>query len=504
MPVFALVFQSRPMRVASSEFLLAAALAALVIPAGASAQLRSESLPTSAMLGAERVRLPGSETMGLVGATLLFEAGETWGIGPAVYGAASGRRGGFFVGGVEVQKRWALGRELTLATGIFAGGGGGAGAPVGNGLMVRPALTLLKDVGREFQAGLSWSSVRFPDGSITSNQFGLVLAWRGDFRHYTGGSPGDRIGSGQSTGLGFDRMVATFGRYELRDDSRRRLDLLGARAERRTGVDGLTWGVEAAAAASGDAAGYMEVLGTAAWSLAPASEALPDWRIGARGALGLGGGGAVPTGGGMLAKATVTTEWRPARGWTVGAELGRVRGTNGSLRADHAQVWVGIDLEPGLAGAVSDDAALVQTEWSAAIQHHARSIRKDGTRRALDTIGLKLNRYVGRHLYLSGQAHSAFGGGAGAYSIGLIGLGWASDAKTARRIGAELLVGAAGGGGVETGGGAIVQGLVWAGGKVSPTSEWRLGAGLVRSRGPGLDSPVIEVSWSKSFGAAGL
>ncbi len=500
-----LVFQSRPMRAAFTALLPAAASLLAALHAPASAQLRSELLPTSAMLGAERIRLPGNESMGLVGATLLFEAGETWGFGPAVYGAASGQRGGFFVGGVEVQKRWALGRELTLATGLFAGGGGGAGAPVGNGLMLRPALTLLKDIGREFQAGLSWSSVRFPDGHITSNQFGLVLAWRSDFRHYSGGALGDRVGSTRSSGLGFDRMVATYGRYELRDGSQRSLNLLGARAERRTRLDGVTWGLEAAAAASGDATGYMEVLGTAAWSLAPAAEALPHWRIGARAALGLGGGGAMPTGGGMLARLTATTEWRPGRGWTVGAELGRVHGTNGTLRADHAQLWVGLDLEPGLAGALGDDAALVQTEWSAAIQHHARSIRKDGTRRALDTIGLKLNRYVGRHLYLSGQAHSAFGGGgAGAYSIGLVGLGWASDTQARRRIGAELLVGAAGGGGVETGGGAIVQGLVWAGGKISPTTEWRLGAGLVRSRGPGLDSPVIEISWSKSFGAAGL
>lgn len=490
------------MRAACLVLITSAVFAAFPFPA--TAQLRSESLPTSAMLGAERIRLPDRESMGLIGGSLLFDAGDGWGIGPAAYGAASGRRGGFFVGGVEVQKRWALGRELTLATGIFAGGGGGAGAPVGNGLMLRPALTLLKDIGREFQAGLSWSSVRFPDGDIASSQFGLVLAWRGDFRHYSGGTPGDRIGSTRSTGLGFDRMVATYGRYALSDGSKRRLNLLGARAESGTGIDGVTWGLEAAAAASGDAAGYMEVLGTAAWSIAPAAEALPSWRLGLRGGLGLGGGGAVPTGGGMLAKLTATTEWRPGRGWTIGAEVGRVRGTNGPLRAAHAQVWVGIDLEPGLEGSTIDDAALVQTEWVAALQHHARSIRKDGRREALDTIGLKLNRYVGRHLYLTGQAHSAFGGGAGAYSIGLLGLGWASDATVRRRFGAELLVGAAGGGGVETGGGAIVQGIVWAGGRISPSAEWRLGAGLVRSRGPGVDSPVIEISWSKSFGAAGL
>ena len=464
--------------------------------------LHTESLPTSVMLGVERVRMPEGERMGLVGASLLFEVGEDWGLGPAVYSAASGRRGGFFVGGIEVQRRWALGDGLSVATGVFAGGGGGAAAPVGSGLMLRPAITLLMDVGRELQAGLSLSSVRFPDGHITSNQIGLMFAWRGEFRHYAGAAQGDPVGSGHPSGLGFDRMLATLGRYSLSDGSGRRFGLTGARAERRTHTDGLTWGIEASAAATGDAAGYMEVLGTAGWSIAPLPGTLPSWRLGLRAAAGLGGGGAVATGGGVLGKVGATMEWRPTQGWTLGAEVGGVRGANGPLRARHAQVWLGIDLEPGLDGQGSGG-TVVRTEWSAALQHHARSVRKDGSVRSLDTIGLKLNRYLGENLYLSGQAHSAFGGGAGAYSIGLVGAGWANSSRSSTRFGAELLVGAAGGGGVETSGGAIVQGLLWTGGRISPVSEWRIGAGLVRARVGGLDSPVIELSWSRAFSVAG-
>jgi hypothetical protein len=297
-------------------------------------------------------------------------------------------------------------------------------------------------------------------------------------------------------------MLATLGRYSLSDGSGRHFGLAGARAERRTHTDGLTWGIEASAAATGDAPGYMEVLGTAAWSIAPLADTLPSWRLGLRGAVGLGGGGGVPTDGGVLGKVSATMEWRPARGWTVGAEVGKVRGANGPLHARHAQVWLGIDLEPDLDGQ-GIGGTVVRTEWSAAVQHHARSVRKDGSRRSLETIGLKLNRYVGENLYISGQAHSAFGGGAGAYSIGLVGAGWANSSKASNRLGVELLVGAAGGGGVETSSGAVVQGLMWAGGKTSPVSEWRIGAGLVRARGRGLDSPVIEVSWSRAFGAAG-
>jgi hypothetical protein len=167
------------------------------------------------------------------------------------------------------------------------------------------------------------------------------------------------------------------------------------------------------------------------------------------------------------------------------------------------QAWLAIDLEPGLDGRSAPTGALVRTEWVGALQHHARSERKDGTRRALDTIGLKLNRYVGEHVYLTGQAHSAFAGGAGAYSIGLVGAGAATSARAPWRVGAEVLIGAAGGGGVSTAGGAIAQGVVWAGRSTAPHSEWRIGAGAVRSLRGGLASPVLEIAWSRAFGLAG-
>ena len=492
---------------------------ALLMPLAAQAQaevLRTESLPTSGMLGFERIRLPHGERMGLVGGSLLFDIGADWGFGPAVYGAATGQRGGFFVGGVELQRRWDLSSGFSLATGLYAGGGGGANAPVGGGLMLRPAVTLLKDLGSSLQAGLSLSSVRFPSGQISSNQLGLTLAWRSEFMHFTGsGGSGGRSGStdaaaaptpialGRAAGLGFDRMAATVTSYSFSAPAHRRISLAGARAERGTGVSGLTWGIEAAAAAQGGAAGYMEILGTTAYSIALLPEAMPSWRVGARLGAGLGGGGGVKTGGGTLVKATAVTELNLAAGWTLGAEYGALSGRSG-LRARVAQVWVGFDLEPGLDGRSGPPGDVVRTEWVAALQHHTRELRTDGSTRSLDTIGLKLNRYIGDYAYLSGQAHSAFAGGAGAYSVGLVGAGLSTSARAPFRVGAEWLVGAAGGGGVQTAGGAITQAVLWTGWSPSATQEWRAGIGTVKPlRGGGSGSPVMELSWSRSFGMAG-
>ena len=203
-----------------------------------------------------------------------------------------------------------------------------------------------------------------------------------------------------------------------------------------------------------------------------------------------------------MAKATATTQWTVAPGLTVGAEFGVVRG-NSTLRARLAQIWLGIDLEPDQNGSLASPASVVRTEWIGALQHHTNELRTDGARRPLDTVGLKLNRYLGDHLYVSGQAHSAFAGGAGAYSVGLLGAGVATSRQAPLRAGAELLVGAAGGGGVQTGGGAISQGLLWGGWNSSPKSEWRLGLGTVRRLRGGSGSALIELSWSRGFGMAG-
>lgn len=475
---------------------------------GDGTMLRTESQPTSSLLGYERVHMAGGETLGLIGGSLLFEVAEGWGAGPAAYGAATGARGGLFVGGLEVQRRWALGPGWTLATGLFAGGGGGAAAPVGGGLMLRPAVTLLRDLGPQLQAGLSWSQVRFPSGDIQGSQLGVVLAWRNDFKHYTGGRFGDPVPAGDPGGLGFERIAMTASEYRISDGSGRRFKLIGARAERRAGTPGLTWGLEAAGA-TGNASGYMEILGTVGASVAPLRESVPSWRIGVRASGGLGGGGAVPTGGGVFGKLAATTEIRILPGWTMGLDVGELRGRSTVFRAKHAQLWLATDLEPALDGVGDTPGHLVRTEWTTTLQHHLRVRRTDGSERSLDTIGIKLSRYGGTLLsladfYVTGQAHSAFAGGAGAYSVGLIGAGLARNVVPSVRVGAELLAGAAGGGGVKAAGGALVQGVAWAGWTpLGGNGEWRVGLGSVRSVRSGVNSPLAELSWAWTFGLSG-
>ncbi len=492
-----------------------AALALTLAPAQAQPlKLSPTEVPMSMRLGFESVDLPGGERMGLVGGTLLLQAAPGWWVGPAAYGAASGERGGWFVGGVELQRRFVFGRTQ-VAAGLFAGGGGGAAAPVGGGLMLRPALTLMQDFGG-WQAGLSLSKLRFPSGDIDSNQFGVVLAWDGRFRHANATDIGQATDAGWRSGVGFDRVLGTAGAYDLRfrDQPNRRIGLIGARLERRLGIGtgaptgfdaGGYWGLELAAAASGGAAGYMEILGSGGWGFAPLPGSAPSLRINARAALGLGGGGAVPTGGGPIAKGAIGVSWQATSRLSAGLEVGVLKALDSALRAPTAQGWLSLALEPaGAADAsspVADTRVAQRSEWMVSLQHHSGVQRIDGSTRSLSTLGLKVNRYLSPNLYLSAQAHTAFAGGAGAYGIGLVGVGMASAAPVRGwQAGAEALLGASGGGGVDTRSGALAQALLWAGWSADAGSQWRIGAGALRAFEGGLSSPVIEAAYVWRFG----
>ncbi len=486
----------------------------------------------------EPLRLQGGEHMGLWTQSWLLQH-EGWWWGPSVAAAATGQRGGLFVLGGQVGRRWSLDAlglhdRDWLETSLMAGGGGGAAAPVGGGLMLAPVVAWMHDWGG-WQTGLSWSRVKFPSGRIGSSQLGLVLQWDGRLRWWDAADVGRSWpalaadGGGGVLGWQGLQVDATV----LRQRQGTRLGLVGARAE-RDGPGAWRWTLETAAATHGGADGYMEILGGALWRwplTALAGEAglgrVPT--LGLRGALGLGGGGAVTTGGGLIGKLAVQGRWPLAWGlpadWAapvagaylqleaglVGGPGGRTGGDTaganpaaspGPYRARYVQASLGWDLD-----AVPASSQLAVHGWraSASWQRETRAARKQGPAASLDTVGLKLATDDGSPLYLTAQAHSAVSGGAGAYWVGLMGVGCAS-APDVWRVGAEALVGAAGGGGVASQGGAVGAAQLWVQRATGPDTAWQLGLGRMRSlragQGASLDTPVLDVSWTRRFGQA--
>lgn len=443
---------------------LAFALAAAALPAGA-------DTAASAVVTYERVRLPGDEGLGLASLSYLVEPAPGWWLGPALYGAAHGQRGGLFTWGLEGQRRWRLGGRWHAAAGLYVGGGGGAAAPVGGGLMLRPHAEVLHDFGG-WSLGLGLAHVRFPTGEIGSTQLAAVLTVDDVF------TPSER------QFFQPERLVLTGGALR---DAPGRVGFLVLRSEQPVNR-WLAGSLETGAAVSGAADGYAEFLAGLV-GLWPAAGA--PVRVGGRVAAGLGGGGAVPTGGGVIGKAALLGRVQLPAGWSVELEAGRQRAADGDLDSPYAALGLAIECCRRAA----------DTEWSLGLQHYAHAERRDGRDKAMQTLGLKLRESIGGGWYATGQAFGGIAGGAGAYSAGVLGAGWRTplDAAGRWRAGAEALVGAAGGGGVSSRGGAVVQPMAWVDVSIGAT-RLQAGAGVLRSLRGELATPVVELSWVVPLG----
>jgi hypothetical protein len=212
----------------------------------------------------------------------------------------------------------------------------------------------------------------------------------------------------------------------------------------------------------------------------------------------MGGGGDMPMGGGLLAKAALDLAVPLTRELGLGLEAGWAYAPQGDFSAPFASVALRWSLDP-LPGAPP---VTVRQEWSAGVELFSDAARKAGPSQSLQSVSFKYSRFIGETMYVTGQVQSAYQGNAGAFSVGLFGVGaqWRQDGWLA---GAELLAGAAGGGGVDTGGGAIVKPMGYVGLALTPATSLRLGGGWVKAVNGELSSPVLDLSVTYAFGVPG-
>jgi hypothetical protein len=213
----------------------------------------------------------------------------------------------------------------------------------------------------------------------------------------------------------------------------------------------------------------------------------------------MGGGGSVSVGGGQLTKVGAYAAANLSRNTHLTLEGGYAHAPNGTFRASYGQVIFGWDMDhPEV---TDNQSTVVRNEWVMGSEHYYAAARKNGSKQDLNAINLKLDRYLTRNFYLTGQAHSAYDGNAGGYSVGLVGAGFRIKKYAwPLSVGAELLAGAAGGGGVDTSGGAIIQPMAYLGMDFSKSVGLRLSAGRVKSLKGNLNSNVLDLSVSYAFG----
>jgi len=161
----------------------------------------------------------------------------------------------------------------------------------------------------------------------------------------------------------------------------------------------------------------------------------------------------------------------------------------------------GIEAPATVAASTGATAQPTRTDFSFGAERYDAP-RSDGSERALSAVVLKLDRYLTPDFYVSGKVSSATGGNASGYTSALVGAGWRRPLGAGLHIGAELLAGAGGGGGVASGG-TLVEPRAFIGMQITPALGVRAGAGRIKAFGGGaLSSNVFDVSLTLAYGVS--
>ena len=458
----------------------------------------------------EEIDMPDAgEYMGLYGIGA-YEKLNPWLYGGiTAYGAASGRRGGFFTGGYTLGVERQLTDKLILDAGTYLGAGGGGAAAQGGGLMIRPHIGLKYDFNWS-TLGLNYSYIDFPNGDISSDAIALsldipfsspTLNWEDD-----GLTVDDYFGEDLSNVSRHRSHLAARVRTYFPASSSKTTS--GRMIDSSLGLVGVeysyflddNWFVtfETAGAISGGVGGYAELLAGVGYRL-PLTK---NDRLALLSSLTIGGagGGAVETGGGFVARANLGLEYQLSPDLSLIMDSGYLTAPDGNFDTPYVGfnlAYVMKTFSQDQKGAPLIETDLIQTtKWRFRPSHqwYFDAQRKGGPSRDMQLLGGKIDWMGGDWWYLTGQGLSAYAGGAGGYSEGHWGLGVLSPSLMNWQLYGEILIGAGGGGGIDSGSALLYKPSVGLEYDINKDFSLQTGIGKVISKNGNLNANTLEAS----------
>ncbi len=464
----------------------------------------------------EEIDMPDAgEQMGLYGIGA-YERFNPWLYGGiTAYGAATGRRGGLFTGGYTLGIESKLTDKWNIDIGGYVGAGGGGAAPDGGGLHIRPHIGIKYNFNWGL-LGLNYTYVDFPNGDISSDAIALSM----DFPFSSLINNSEDNGMTTTDYFGADwsnlsrhrsHLAARVRAYNPSNGSK---TVSGRALNNSLGLVGVEYSYflnknwfttfETAGAALGDVGGYAELLAGLGYRLPLTHNdrlaILPSLTIGGA------GGGDVSTGGGFVARANLGLEYRLSTGLSIIMDSGYLTAPDGNFDTQYVGFNLAYVMETfaqDQKGAPLKETELIQTtrwRFRPAHQWYFDAQRKGNTSRDMQLLGGKIDWMLNDWWYLTGQGLSAYGGGAGGYSEGHWGLGVDSPSWKNWQLYGEMLIGAGGGGGVDSGSALLYKPSVGLKYKLNNDFSLQTGVGKVISREGNLDANTLDVSLIWRFG----
>lgn len=375
--------------------------------------------------------------------------------GHSLYASSAGNAGGLFVGGFDLIKRWQIGNKTQLEFGGFIGGGGGSALVSGNGLMTRASVNFRRHLFGNVSGTLGVSYIQISGSPIASSALSFGLSRDTDFA-FMGGHVDNGVDTGRVI-LAVKPMIKQFYTSGNKTRGGRALNtmtLIGVEASFANAPNARNETfLQAMGAVDGDGEGYADVQVGYRWKTAPTG-----LRAFGEIAVGVGGGGDVDTGGGLLATVGVGAAIPIARGFELEFGAQATTALNGDL--DAISPYVRTSLIFGAKNRPYQTPHRWQLGFGLSLQSPNEGFRKPGHTATGSPVLLEtsIDLFLGKHLYLTGNAQTAGAGQAGGYQVGLMGLGYEFPLNNRWTISAEAMVGAAGGAGIDTRGGLMAAG----------------------------------------------
>ncbi len=468
-------------------------------------------------LSYDNLKLPSNEKLGLFGTSYLYDFNNAY-LGLGIYSAVSGKRGGFFTGGFEAGYKIGLIDHLSLDTGLFVGGGGGGAAPQGSGLMLRPHIGLLYKV-FDYKIGIGLSKVKFPNGDINSNQLYVQFSIPFQAIHKKNTNSPMIIDDLENfmrktkvkMGWSDTYFTLTMQKYIIPSGVKNTAKIP---AKSNMSLIGFEYGknfnknifgfIDTAGAASGDAGGYAEILGGIGYKKSFTSHFGGYAKISA----GAAGGGKVATGGGLIHKESIGLYIALNKKVALNLGVGHIAAANGDFKATTLNfgfnyglksLTTGENLQP-LIDYQSFGDYEVDIKFSNQIYLSSNSIRKNkADNSSLKLIGFKVDRFLDKNYFISGQALGAYSGNSGGYAVGLVGFGKRVPLREHIKLIAQMSLGAAGGGNVDSGSGLIYQPMIGLEYEINNSFALSTSFGKVKAIGGNLDTTVLDFGFSYKF-----
>ncbi|MEO1920031.1 MAG: hypothetical protein ABGW81_10090 [Paracoccaceae bacterium] len=438
-------------------------------------------------LGLDYLTLEQSDIRGLNGMSLSYRVTQGYYGGASIYSAAIGTGGGFFVGGWELGKHTTITDNLFWDASIFIGGGGGASQVSGDGLMLRPQAHFGYDFG-DYRIGVGASFVSVSGSDISTPAFTLTFT-RPLNIELVGGHPTGGFAFRDVTRV--NALTPIVRSYIPLNNKKRgggelqNMWLMGAELTFAHDTNSESF-IQASGVVYGDAEGYADwVLGRRyLWNIAPL-DFYADIGV------GIGGGGAVDTGGGLLISASVGAQIDTLEHLNLAVDLGAISSLNGDFTALTPAIKASYAFGTGLGGMPE----LVRWQASTGVTQLITSpeFRKLGAASTASPamISAEVDVFLLKNTYLTGQAYTAFSGDAGGFQMGLLGIGYSYAVSEEISLSGEVFIGAAGGAGVNAKGGLLGGCKVEADYRLTDFTSLTLGLGQLQTLQSGGLHPLL-------------